>query len=131
MKNVLKEVNLSFISLLSSIIYSGYVGPNAFNVAIISVLSVLYGWKIWLDHVKKPDYNYDLHEKFKSLEEELSKTQDAFKDIDAANQDQLKAISENIEQRIDALQQNVTMVKMGQAAVSKSKPGNSYGTWGK
>ena len=60
MKNLLKQNNLPFLLLIGLIVKSVLISSPVFDSVGIVALSGLFGFKLWLDHVKKPDYNADL-----------------------------------------------------------------------
>lgn len=78
MKNVLKQSNLPFLLLIGLILKSVLISSPIFDSVGIAVLSGLFGFKLWLDHIKKPDYNRDLEARMVMNNEKIS---DAISDL--------------------------------------------------
>lgn len=57
MKSILKQSNLPFLLLVALLVKSIVLSSPIFDSVAISALSALFGFKLWLDHVKKPDHN--------------------------------------------------------------------------
>jgi hypothetical protein len=70
-KNQLKQSNLPFLLLIAVIVKSLLLSSPIFDSVAIIALSGLFGFKLWLDHIKKPDFNKELHAR-------IDKNQDLF-----------------------------------------------------
>jgi hypothetical protein len=71
----LKQSNLPFLVLVVYLAKSFFIPPEFFDYLVVGSSSLLFGWKLWLDHIKKPDISqeiYDLVEKYKEENEKLS-----------------------------------------------------------
>jgi hypothetical protein len=65
-----KQNNLPFLLL---ILYIGKVfsqAPSLFDAIAIVALSLLFGFKLYLDHIKKPDFSQEISEKMEVLRNE-------------------------------------------------------------
>lgn len=73
--NILKQSNLPFLVLVVYLAKSFFIPPNYFDYLVVGLSSLLFGWKLWLDHIKKPDISqeiYDLVEKYKKENEKIA-----------------------------------------------------------
>lgn len=64
----LKQSNLPFLVLVVYLAKSQFIPVTGFDYLVVGSSSLLFGWKLWLDHIKKPDISqeiYDLVEKYK------------------------------------------------------------------
>jgi hypothetical protein len=75
MKKYFIQTNLPFIFILSYLITCIYRIPNINEAIIIVALSGLFGFKLWLDHNKKPDINKEYEKRFLKLEGYINSTQ--------------------------------------------------------
>lgn len=73
MKKLLKQSNLPFLLLISLLVKSIIVSSPVFDSVGIVAVSALFGFKLWLDHVKKPDYNHLLNQKIDKKTDETQK----------------------------------------------------------
>ena len=70
MKNIIERLSLPFfliVGYLSHILFLFYTEqriPNIADAIIIGFLSILYGFNMYMGHIKKPDYNQILEDKF-------------------------------------------------------------------
>lgn len=62
MKSAFKQNNLPFVLLILMFIKSLFMASPVFDATAILVLSGLFGFKLWLDYIKKPDFNQDVIE---------------------------------------------------------------------
>lgn len=85
----LKQSNLPVLLVVSLFIKSIYAPSPVFDGIGITALSILFGFKLWLDHIKKPDHNAILNKK---VDENQVKTEKHIKELN----DRISSIGANI-----------------------------------
>jgi hypothetical protein len=68
---MLKQNNLPFLLLILSIGKTLVQPASIFDAVAIVAISVLFGFKLYLDHIKKPDFSQEVSDKFVKLQEEM------------------------------------------------------------
>lgn len=63
---------IALILLVSSIIYNAIVGFSAEGIWLNGVLVTLYGFNIYMDHIKKPDFSKSINESLQRLEDRVN-----------------------------------------------------------
>lgn len=71
MKNILKQNNLPFLLLILSIGKTFVQPASVFDAIAIVAISVLFGFKLYLDHIKKPDFSQVVSDDFAKIRKEL------------------------------------------------------------
>lgn len=67
MKRILDQKNLPVLMLFSYLLKSGiYYQP--LDSVIVVALAGLFGFKLWLDHIKKPDYSQEVDKQIKDMQ---------------------------------------------------------------
>ena len=72
MKSVLEQISLPFILLLGYFGYCFSKDPSFADSIIMGVLATLYGFKLYMDHIKKSEPNLELEKKITQLEDKVS-----------------------------------------------------------
>lgn len=67
MKNALNQSNIPIILLFLVFLKSIVISTPLFDSVAIIAASALFGAKLWLDHIKKPDYSIELNEKIEKM----------------------------------------------------------------
>lgn len=70
MKNILKQSNLPFLLLILYIGKTFIQSASVFDSISIVVLSILFGFKLYLDHIKKTDFSQVFLDKIEELRKE-------------------------------------------------------------
>lgn len=115
MKHIIKQSNLPFLLLILYIGKPFLTSVTLFDSISIVALSILFGFKLYLDHIKKPDFSQELLDK---LEELRNDTKSQIAELDAVNQAALR--------EFDGKLSGVTL-----AVSNKSKGNNSEFKWGR
>ena len=89
MKNILTQKNLPFLLLIGLIAKSILASAPIFDSIAILALSSLFGFKLWLDHIKKPDFSQILFDK---IEEIKKLTKDQISAVDVNNKETLSRL---------------------------------------
>lgn len=109
MKNILKQNNLPFLLLIGLIVKSILISSPVFDSVGIVALSSLFGFKLWLDHVKKPDYNADLAEIVDQLADRvIEQKQELAEGFDTKNKQIVEEINK-INLRLSSVAGNVAI----------------------
>jgi len=113
MKKILKQSNLAAL-LLFGLITKGFIEPSSLADSIsIFAMSLLFGFKLYLDHVEIPDYSKEFTDKLDKVEKE--------RDI------QLQQMAELYEQRIKTVENKVSTLNL---TITKKGPSEVAGKFG-
>ncbi len=110
----IKQSNLPFILLIFQIVKSVVYQNTIYDGVAIFTMSVLFGFKLYLDHIKKPDFSQDILEKF---EEYKKLTEIKLKEVDDVNR-----------QRVDEAIGKVSALSLSIQPKAR-KPGESPYGW--
>lgn len=98
MKSILKDSNVIVLFLLAFIVKAFLIQPGIGDSIAISSLSLLFGFKLWLDHIKKPDYNKEFLERLEKSEKD--------------SEEHYKNLAELYEQRIQVVENKISTLNL-------------------
>lgn len=87
MTNTFKQSNVPFLLLILYVSKALFLPASLFDGISILALSVLFGFKLYLDHIKKPDFSQEVLNKIEALRNE---TKSNIHDLDIVNKERLK-----------------------------------------
>ena len=96
MKNALKQSNLPFLLLIGLLLKSVLISSPIFDGVAVLALSTLFGFKLWLDHIKKPDHNQLLRDHVDRMFDE--------------HQKQINKVHEKYDKQNDELSEKISSV---------------------
>jgi hypothetical protein len=114
MKKIIEGLSLPFfliVGYLSHILFLFYTTqriPNIPDAIIIGFLSILYGFSVYMKHIKKPDAHLLLEEKF---EEFLEAHENKIKEMNKEHEEDVQMINENIEDIKEDLSKDFQLIK--------------------
>jgi len=126
MKKFIEGLSLPFfliIGYLSHILFLFYTTqriPNTPDAIIIGFLSVLYGFGIYMKHIKKPDAHKLLEEKYETLLREIREDLDM---IGENFQEETEKLREECKKNIQAVNDKISVSNIN-SGIKKTTPTN-------
>ncbi len=113
MKSYLKQTNIPFVLLFGQLIKSFILPVSIYDGLALVAFSVLFGFKLYLDHIRKPDFSQTVNDRV-----------DAFINITEIRLKQMEAVHIDTLNKMDAKVSAVTLATQRKTA---STGGTNFG----
>jgi predicted membrane protein len=67
-----EQKNLPFVILLLILVKAVFLPAALFDAVAITVSAILFGFKLYLDHIKKPDFSQEINDRLEKLNDDLN-----------------------------------------------------------